>query len=281
MVGANFSNVATGFKNVSAFATTGNDIAVLYGTTGNDTYRAYYGYAEMKGGGNLYKATGFADTTGLGQGGADKAYLYDTTGNDTYSAYSQYVQMAGSGYVNKAQYFGKTFAYASQGYDIAMLDNSNAADVYRNYTNRATMSGWGYVNSVYGFDSAQTQAAWNSTALRSLNVIDEAVSDRANNARTALEADSRVASAVSDRIGRATTVLSDRTSNVIARVTVPGTTEKLSWDECFERALNKGNIDRGDDVGKFADDTEDADAIDALFELNKDGWKFLSGLTVC
>ena len=83
-----FSLKAEGFDKVSAFATSGTDVAYFFDSPGDDTFKGTPTYAQMKGPGYDNYANAFdevyADATAGGTADDDRAELYDSAGNDSF-----------------------------------------------------------------------------------------------------------------------------------------------------------------------------------------------------
>jgi hypothetical protein len=83
-----FSLQAEGFDKVSAFATSGTDVAHFFDSPGDDTLKGTPTYAQMKGPGYDNYASAFdevyADATAGGTADNDRAELYDSAGNDSF-----------------------------------------------------------------------------------------------------------------------------------------------------------------------------------------------------
>src|SRR5262249_13455 len=111
-----YFNLASGFGRVYATSTTGNDLASLFDSAGNDSFVGSRAFSYLTGTNyfnqvtNLFKVNAIA-----GQGGSDSATLLDSAQNDVFEATGASGLVFGSDYVVEADAFGAVTALASSG----------------------------------------------------------------------------------------------------------------------------------------------------------------------
>ncbi len=156
MSGSGFTNFASGFANVYAYAINGGtDTAQLFDSAGDDVFTALPESATLVGDAFCFSVEQFESVEAKSTaGGNDRAYLYDSAGDDTLTARPNDVVLSGNGFQNTAINFAETYAYATAGgNDQACMYDSAGDDLYRTYADRVVMSGDGYFNWAGGFVS--------------------------------------------------------------------------------------------------------------------------------
>ena len=149
-----FYNQAVGFRSVSANAATGNDILLVYGTSGNDTYEASTNGSTMTAGGVTLVGNDFDQVFAFGSGGNDAATFTGSSGDDVFYGLGGY----GYSVVNNATFlqyligFSQTTVAAGGGNDGAIFFDAGGNDTFNASPTTATMSGLGYSDTATGFD---------------------------------------------------------------------------------------------------------------------------------
>jgi subtilisin family serine protease len=148
------SSGASGFNNVTAYATAGFDYVDMYDTAGNDTVSLWFNRVLLTGGGVTNDVWGFDLVAAHAwAGGADRATFYDSAGNDTFTAFPTSAQMNGAAYSNRVDGFKQTTAVGGAGgtdaavlYDSTGDDSLQLAPNYANfrYANGTTTIATGY-----------------------------------------------------------------------------------------------------------------------------------------
>jgi hypothetical protein len=120
LAGANssFFNLAAGFAHV--FATSsgkGTDVALLYGSAGDDTFFGSRPFSYLAGAGYFNQVSNFFKVDAIGgQGGTDSATLHDSgVQSDTFEGQGTTGQVFGTDYVVEADSFSAVAAVASAG----------------------------------------------------------------------------------------------------------------------------------------------------------------------
>jgi VCBS repeat-containing protein len=171
MLGSNFSNFASGFDKVLAYASAGDsggvgDRAFLYDSDGNDRFYGRPTYSYLVGNGFFNRAKGFdavyANATAGGVN--DRAFLYDSAGNDSFYAYPTYSYLTGNDFYNQANGFKTVTGYATAGDaggvgDQAFLYDSAGNDRFYGRPTYSRMVGTGFNNYASGFDAVYAYAS--------------------------------------------------------------------------------------------------------------------------
>jgi hypothetical protein len=173
--GPGFSNTASGFDRVSAFASTGNDAADLTDTGGLNLFFGLPTYSLLTertqsldiivSGFHSVRVTARVSTPGYPP---DVAYLYDSTGADVFVGTPTLSYLSGSGFVNLVLGFAEVHAFASGGADVAFLYDSAGNDVFRGTPTYSFLQGDGFLNLASGFGQVNAYAGAGGSDLADL-----------------------------------------------------------------------------------------------------------------
>jgi len=150
-----YYNQAIGFGNVTANATSGLDILLVYGTAGNDTYSASTTNSTLTSAGLSLFGNNFEQVFAFGSGGNDAATFTGSSGDEVFYGLGGY----GYSVVNNAVYlqyligFSQTTVSAGSGNDGAIFFDAAGNDTFTASPNSASMSGPGFSDTANGFDS--------------------------------------------------------------------------------------------------------------------------------
>ncbi|MBL8830743.1 MAG: hypothetical protein JNM18_27460, partial [Planctomycetaceae bacterium] len=125
-----YVNQVTGLSNVTADATGGGtDSAILFDTTGDDTFYARPGFAQMYRAGTFnLQANGFEKQYGRStSGGTDTQLIYDSTANDTAYLRTDYSYITSANYYSHGLGFDKTYLFGNAG---GAADTNDRAFIY-------------------------------------------------------------------------------------------------------------------------------------------------------
>jgi Tol biopolymer transport system component len=148
---------ANGFDEVTAYATPASgDAAMIYGSSGDDTFTAYPEEATISGSGITRKAEGFDYVHGVARGGGyDKAYVHGLPESDKLIAqwdHATFQSTTADVYLTGAWYFDEYYAYGEGGSDTAYLHGRTGQDdKFLVDINQAQMTGYRYNNRALGF----------------------------------------------------------------------------------------------------------------------------------
>jgi hypothetical protein len=118
LAGANKSyvNLAAGFAHVYATSSgKGTDVALLFGSAGDDTFVGNRDRSYLAGAGYFNQVSNFFKVVASGQGGNDTATLLDSTQNDNFEGLGTTGQVFGTDYVVEADAFSAVAAVTSNG----------------------------------------------------------------------------------------------------------------------------------------------------------------------
>ncbi len=159
-----FSNRATGFDRVNAYATTGHDVAHLHDSGRDDRFVARPGNAVLRGENDVFynKVNQFDQVFASASGGHDTATFHGSGAREQFVATPDYAVMreVGNAFQNQAAGFDVVSAYGSAGNDDAVLRGSEGDDVFttrREYTSMISRDG-AVQSMLVGFDSAVVEA---------------------------------------------------------------------------------------------------------------------------
>ena len=143
--GTGFSNQATGFRYLYAYATGGGtDTAKLYDSSGNDTFTADPTYGAMYSTTFYNRANTFEKVEGYARSGVDIARLSGSTGSDSLQADPQNAVLFGNGFSAAANKFRYVLASGNGGGgDVARLTDSAATEILLATPTYSTFSGPG------------------------------------------------------------------------------------------------------------------------------------------
>ncbi|MGB6041813.1 MAG: hypothetical protein WBF93_01535 [Pirellulales bacterium] len=122
------------FDLVYVGGTTGNDLALLYGTDGNDYMKSGAAYSYMTGENFYNRVTGFGDVRGYGRGGYDQAYFTEISATDQVFGRYNYMRVDRSGPQALSFDFDVVRVY-SNGNETATADVDVLDYVFRQYGN--------------------------------------------------------------------------------------------------------------------------------------------------
>jgi uncharacterized repeat protein (TIGR01451 family) len=144
--------VMVGFDRVRAnMHAGGQDIGILHGSNGVDTFRASPDNWSLVGTGYTLEGSGFTQVSAHGDA-QDIAYLYDSSFDDVLSLSSSSGSMSGQRFENRAFGFGKLNAEASTGNDRVLFTDDAARSTIRFNGVKATIFGTGFSQNATGFD---------------------------------------------------------------------------------------------------------------------------------
>jgi len=149
-----YYNQLIGFGSVTANATTGTDILLVYGSAGNDTYTASATQSAMSGSGVSLVGNGFDQVFAYGAGGADTASFTGGVGNEAYYGLGGYgYSVVTSGAL--LQYligFAQTAVSGGDGFDSAILFDSPGNDTFNGAPTTSTLIGASHSDTAVGFE---------------------------------------------------------------------------------------------------------------------------------
>jgi hypothetical protein len=96
---------------VQAFSTTGNDVATIRDSAGDDVFTTWPNRAMMIGNNFEVDARGFKHVTGISTGGNDRAFLRDSIGNDLITGQGATMSITGNDFVIEAIGFAECMFY--------------------------------------------------------------------------------------------------------------------------------------------------------------------------
>ncbi|MEX0726652.1 MAG: hypothetical protein WD065_10310, partial [Planctomycetaceae bacterium] len=162
MTGANYYNSASRFELVEAYATSGNDLAMMWDAVGVDTFEMSPTSGALYGIGYDNRSYGFDRVYAYSYaGGIDEAYLYDSSGDDRFIGKDvrSTIQNADISYYGSASRFEKVYAFAvNGGNDRADLNGTADNDVLVSGVNTSTMSAAAYFYEVTAFETVNAYA---------------------------------------------------------------------------------------------------------------------------
>ncbi len=161
MSGKGFSNRATSFVDVYAYATAGGqDTALLYDSAADDRFVSAAEYGKLSGEGFSIETESFEVVHAFATaGGRDVAQFYDSPGDDSFYASPQEAALYGQGSYYRAKHFEVVHAYATAGgYDAAQLYDSPGDDSFYGSPVEATLFGEGFYNRAKHFEGVYAYA---------------------------------------------------------------------------------------------------------------------------
>lgn len=177
MVGAGYSHRATDFDTHVAYASHGNDVARMYGTNGNDTYRAELGIARLTSPIQETTVNGFDRTVAWARNGQnDRAIFVDSVEDETFIATPTHATWENSTNRHRANGFDIVIGSGGSGNDIAHLYDSAGDDFFFGHAAYARMTGEGYRNTANGFDNVFGHASTSENQDRAV-LFDSAAAD--------------------------------------------------------------------------------------------------------
>jgi len=158
--GVTYDFSRTGVGSVAFTGGGGEDVAVLEGTSGNETAVLRPGAGELSGPGYQVRAAGAGQVTIRGNGGADQLTVYDSSGDDVLVASPDSTRLITAEFAGRADGFAQVQAYSNAGgSDVAKLYDSAGDDILVATPRDASLSGPGFALAVEGFE-AVTAMAW-------------------------------------------------------------------------------------------------------------------------
>jgi hypothetical protein len=135
----------------------GNDVATIHDSTGNDVLQAGQGFANLSSGTSAVNVAGFKTTTTQATQGNDSATLFDSsTGGSTFSIGPTGGSLVGAGIDNRISGFGSVAAYAAAGKKgAAVFTGAAGKDTFVASYIGAQMFGSGRDYSAWGFGNVQ------------------------------------------------------------------------------------------------------------------------------
>ncbi len=157
MTGTGFSNTASGFGDVRAFAENdgADDFAEIYDTDGDNHTRHFPAFTDMAQSGGTVQRYVYAQnfdrinaysTSGSATAGGDFVEFWDSTGRDTFQAYPDFAVMSrvdgGTGALSRyASNFQRYNAYSDTSIaDLAEIYDTNGNDTFKSFPNYSDMS---------------------------------------------------------------------------------------------------------------------------------------------
>lgn len=154
MKGAGFLNYARSRWNRVQVSSTngGNDRALLYDTSADDTFTLRERSGSMTGGGYDVTVNGFPRIEALSRSGNDLARFFDSAGDDRFKAYPDVAFLTADTFTNYARGFRRVTGQATLGgNDKAYLYDSAGNDRFTSREDRGILSGSGFTNTAIGF----------------------------------------------------------------------------------------------------------------------------------
>lgn len=141
-------------------AGSGESVAQLSDSPGDDNFICRPGLAELSGSGFRIQVESFSIVHGYSRmGGDDVASLYDSAGNDRFVGRPEQAVLSGDGYYFRAKFFRYVHAYSLQGgYDTAQLYGSSGNDILVSQREFTRLSSQNYFLRAKFFDSVTAKA---------------------------------------------------------------------------------------------------------------------------
>jgi hypothetical protein len=141
MVGSDYSNSVQGVHRIYAYATDGNDSAMLTGASGiTDYFNAAPDSAKLYGDDFYLYTTDFDSAVGIATDVGDRAYLFDSVGNDALLAGENSAILSGPNYHLTASGYKYVQAEANAGgTDRATLTGTSGNDNFTSYPLNTTL----------------------------------------------------------------------------------------------------------------------------------------------
>jgi hypothetical protein len=157
LVGPGYTVVVTRVEEVAIDCGSGDSIARMYGSSGDDTLTADAVQATLSG--NGFSNTVHAGTIrAFGGRGNDSARLDDSIGDELFEATPNWAQMTGEGFSRRVAGFEAARAFASSGSDRAVFWDSKGDDAFLGRPDWSRMTGDGYLRRAAGFDVVRANA---------------------------------------------------------------------------------------------------------------------------
>jgi len=152
--GHSFYNAVGGFRHVDAYASTGDDVARLYDSDAQDTFKGSPTWSVIYNIQAAHRANGFPVVHGFSTVGDDTAHLYGLTSNtetDEFIARPTQAKLSNSTYYTRALDFRYVHAHSNGGPDIAHLFGSAGDDVFIANPTQAKLYDTNFYNRALGF----------------------------------------------------------------------------------------------------------------------------------
>ena len=133
LVGNGFALTAAGFRNVESYSSTGNDVAVVQDSEGDDQFysRPYFASMTMPIADVRIRLNQYKEVFGYSiNGGDDRATLIDSIGADELVAGENFANLSSVGLKSVANGFGEVSVIATDGEDKAYLLDSAGDDTF-------------------------------------------------------------------------------------------------------------------------------------------------------
>ena len=164
---ADFTVNVSNFEEMHVYADSGGqDVAVLYGSAGNDKFKAEpaESYAKMYGGAMYNRVKFFDQVDAYGSGGKDLGRVFDSRGDETFEGAMGLSRFAGDGFEIDMHDFPRVIACATAGgNDTATLVDSARKDEFHGKAHKSEIfdlvtGGDIYRITARGFDVVQAHA---------------------------------------------------------------------------------------------------------------------------
>jgi hypothetical protein len=130
LYGGSYYTRAKNFEIINADSAGGDDLAVAFGSPGNDEFFLKQGVGRVANARTQVEFLGFNTVIASAGAGYDIVYLEDSVGDDEMRGRSHKTTMIGPGYSITARYFDEVYAEAKNGgYDRAKLHDTVADDI--------------------------------------------------------------------------------------------------------------------------------------------------------
>ncbi|MEX0726234.1 MAG: right-handed parallel beta-helix repeat-containing protein, partial [Planctomycetaceae bacterium] len=169
---ATYYNSASRFDRVSAYASTGYDVAMMWDSADDDAFQVEPSLGSLSGGGFNNRAHDFNRVYAYSYvGGVDEAHFYDSSGDDRFIGKDirSTIQNADITYYGSVSRFEEVYAYAvNGGNDRADLHGNANSDTLVSGVDATTMSASNYFYEVTDFETVNATAGGGGTDVADL-----------------------------------------------------------------------------------------------------------------
>ncbi len=153
MLGTGYHNQAFGVARVVGIASSGNDQAMMYGTTGNDLVYSNPTYTVLTAGQHWALARGFNSVTVDGNGGVDIVAAFGSHDNETLSVQPNESRFQSTSLSREFLNFRNQQFFGVGGQNQATLQGGTAGNTFDAYWNRAHFNSGQQATFLSGFQS--------------------------------------------------------------------------------------------------------------------------------
>jgi hypothetical protein len=150
---ANQNVVVKGFDGLAVVGSSGNDVAKIFDSRGNDHFVLKPNFARLSAADYQVWAAGFESITAhSANGGYDSAQMFDSSGNDFFCQKDDQSILRGDRFLNVANHMDWVRANASTGRDVAQIFDSTGNDTLYAFTHKTQLVNDSNVYCAIGFD---------------------------------------------------------------------------------------------------------------------------------